>query len=127
MRWRSRLAVLVLANAMLMGTPTHADAANGRTIYFTPVGNGPIRMQINARTRRDPDSGPKTFDGWVSPGQAIAVHDDARCLWFRHTYGVLRRVNWSDWMSVCQPSSRFLPARDIRVFVPTDRPFNVQP
>jgi len=123
----TRLAVIALVSAMLVGAPSHVQAATGRTVSFTPVGKGgPIRLQVSLTGRRDPETRPLTFDGWVAPGQSISVYDGAACFWFRHTYGVLRKVNWSDWMSVCQPPSRFLPARDVRVYVPTDRPFNVQ-
>ncbi|MBI5531677.1 MAG: hypothetical protein HY898_03105 [Deltaproteobacteria bacterium] len=124
----SRFAVIALASAMVFGAPSYLQAATGRTVYFTPVGKaGPIRLQVRLTTRRDPETRPLNFDGWVAPGQSIAVYDGTPCIWFRHTYGVLRRVNWSDWISVCQPPSAFLPARDVRVFVPTDRPYNVQP
>lgn len=130
MRWSTRLLPVLMGCLAFVTAPSPGEASGGRLVQFTAAGKSgdrPIRLQVMLYRRSGGDVIPSrmAFDGSIAPGQSAGVVDEHHCLEFRHTYGELRKVNWSDWIMQC-PRGRKHFRGDLWIQLPNDRPYNVQ-
>jgi hypothetical protein len=115
------LGVLLLS--LLVSTDASANPQR-LPVYVYVYGEGPpIRVQVFQTPRADycPLSQRPLLDAMVEVGQTAAMTSATPCVCYRHTNGVLRRVDFGNAQTVCWPR-RFNDDPYLRIDIRADKP-----